>query len=64
MMERQQIQPETSREASPRFAELRMPAAQNELVATVHIGEASLEVYRSASADVAAALCKALSHAE
>ena len=64
MMEQQQIQLEAARKASPRFAELRMPAAKNELVATVQIGEASLEVYRGASADVAAALCKALSHAE
>ena len=45
-----------------KFAELPTPAVQKELVATVRFGETSLEIYGGASAEVVAALCKALSN--
>lgn len=61
-MPEQQLQREEPREPGRRFAELPVPALQNDLVAAVRLGEASLEVYSGASADVAAALCKALSN--
>ena len=57
MLEQQKQQME------PRFAELPVPAASNDPVASVRIGSASLEIYSGANADVAAALCKALRHA-
>ncbi len=62
MVERQQLQVEARQEAKPRFAELLPPVVQNDLVAAVRIGEASLDVYSGASAEVVAALCKALSN--
>ena len=67
-----QQQAETS-DASPRFAELpppveeTQPAAaekQHGLVASVRIGDASLEVYGGASAEIVSALCKVLCHAK
>ena len=60
-------------DASPRFAELPPPAdekqptaaeKQRDLVASVRIGDASLEVYGGASAEIVSALCKVLSHAK
>ena len=60
-------------DASPRFAELPPPAdekqptaaeKQRDLVASVRIGDASLEVYSGASVEIVSALCKVLSHAE
>ena len=57
----------------PRFVELpppveeTQPAAaekQHGLVASVRIGNASMEVYSGASAEIVSALCKVLSHAE
>ena len=60
-------------EASPRFAELPPPAEktlstaaekQTDLVASVRIGNASLDVYGGASAEIVSALCGVLSHAE
>ena len=57
----------------PRFAELLplgdekqlTPAEkQTELVASVRIGNASMEVYGGASAEIVSALCKVLSRAE
>ena len=63
---------ETS-DASPRFAELPLPTdekqltaaeKQQDLVASVRIGDASLEVYGGASAEIVSALCRVLSHAE
>ena len=62
MIEQQKLQQGRVQEAEPetRFAEL-APAIQNDLVATVRIGAASLDVYSGAGADVAAALCKVLS---
>ena len=67
-----QQQAETS-DASPRFAELPPPGdekqltpaeKQKDLVASVRIGGASLDVYSGASAEIVSALCKVLSHAE
>ena len=58
---------------APRFVELpppveeTQPAAaekQHGLVASVRIGNASMEVYSGASAEIVSALCKVLSHAE
>ena len=60
MIEQQRQQLEEPQEPERRFAELPVPAVQNDLVATVRIGEASLDVYSGADADVVAALCKAL----
>ena len=60
MIEQQRQQLEEPQEPERRFAELPAPAIQNDLVAAVRIGEASLDVYSGASADVVAALCKAL----
>ena len=60
-------------DASPRFAELPLPTdekqltaaeKQQDLVASVRIGDASLEVYGGASAEIVSALCRVLSHAE
>ena len=60
-------------DASPRFAELPPPAdekqptaveKQTDLVASVRIGDASLEVYGGASAEIVSALCKVLCHAK
>ena len=57
----------------PRFAELPpladeaqpTPAEkQTELVASVRIGNASMDVYSGASAEIVSALCKVLIHAE
>ena len=67
-----QQQAETS-DAFPRFAELPPPAdekqpttaeKQTDLVASVRIGDASLEVYGGASAEIVSALCKVLCHAK
>ena len=60
-------------ETAPRFAELLPPGdekqltaaeKQKDLVASVRIGGASLDVYSGASAEIVSALCKVLSHAE
>ena len=60
-------------ETAPRFAELpppgdeKQPTAaekQRDLVASVRIGDASLEVYGGASAEIVSALCKVLCHAK
>ena len=57
----------------PRFAELPLPGdekqltaaeKQKDLVASVRIGGASLDVYSGASPEIVSALCKVLSHAE
>lgn len=60
----QQKQQERTQEAEPasRFAELPAPVIQNELVATVRIGAATMDVYSGAAAEVAAALCRVLSN--
>ena len=54
--QKQQMEPE------PSFAELTPPSVRNDLVASVRIGTASLDIYSGANADVVSALCKALSH--
>ena len=63
---------ETS-DAPPRFAELPAPPGetqlaaaekQTDLVASVRIGDASLEVYGGASPEIVSALCKVLCHAK
>ncbi|MBR4192710.1 MAG: IS66 family insertion sequence element accessory protein TnpB [Oscillospiraceae bacterium] len=59
MLEQQEQQSETE----PRFAELPVPGASNDLVASIRIGSTSLEIYSGANADVVAAICKALRHA-
>ena len=64
MIEQQRLQLEAPQEPKRRFAELTAPTRGNDLVATVRIGEASLEIYSGANADVAAALCKVLSNAK
>ena len=64
MIEQQRQQMEPSREPERRFAALPAPVAQNDLVATIRIGEMSLDVYSGANADVVAALCKALGNAK
>ena len=63
MIEQQKELLETPVEES-RFVELPVPMAQRDLVASVRIGTASLDVYSGASAEIAAALCKALTDAE
>ena len=60
MIEQQRLELEAPREPERRFAELPAPKAQNDLVATVRIGEAALDVYSGANAEVVSALCKAL----
>ena len=64
MIEQQRLQSEAPQEPKRRFVELPAPAGGNDLVATVRIGEASLEVYSGANVNVAAALCKVLSNAK
>ena len=60
---RQMIEP-----AETRFAELPSlapePVRNREPVASVHMGEASLDVYEGASPEIVAALCRVLSHAK
>ena len=55
----------TSREekAAPVFAELPAPASSTEKD-IVRVGDASLDVYSGADAEIVTALCRALSHAE
>jgi len=56
----------SSSEAKTVFAELPAPASIPEkcIVATVRIGDASLNVYSGADTEIVTALCRALSHAE
>ena len=61
-LEQQQAQAEEPQVR--KFAELPTSAARKDLVAAVRFGQATLEIYSGASAEVAAALCSALSHAE
>ena len=63
-------------ETQSRFAELPAPAPEpapvpaaargqkNGLIASIRVGNASLDVYDGADAEVVATLCKVLSHAE
>lgn len=63
MIEQQKQQSEAAREPEHRFAELPAPVIPNDLVASVRIGSASLDIYSGANADVVAAMCRALRHA-
>ena len=63
-LEQQQAQAEVSEVPGRKFAELPTSATRKDLVAAVRFGQATLEIYSGASAEVAAALCSALSHAE
>ena len=63
-LEQQRTQEEVPKEPERKFAELATPAVRKDLVAAVRFGQAFLEIYSGASAEVAAALCGALSHAE
>ena len=60
MIEQQRQQLEAPQEPERRFAALPVPTVQTDLVATVRIGEAALDVYSGANADLVAALCRAL----
>ena len=60
-------------DASSKFAELPLPPdekqlitaeKQRDLVASVRIGDASLEVYGGASTEIVSSLCKVLCHAK
>ena len=62
MVEQQQLQQEASQEVKPRFAELQPPVVQNNLVASVRVGEVLLDVHSGASAEVVTALCRGLSN--
>ena len=64
MIEQQRLQMEAPQEQERRFVELPAPEPRSDLVATVRIGSASLEVYSGANVDVVAALCKALGNAK
>ena len=65
MIEQQELQMQVTAEPEQsRFVELPAPSARKGLVATVRIGRAALDVYSGASAELAAALCKAILHAQ
>lgn len=64
MVVRQEKELERRRERGARFVELPSSGSEtrrNDLVAAIRIGEASVEVYSGASAEVVAALCGGLS---
>lgn len=68
MIEQQKLQMLEATGAETKFVEL-APAAPEptrgrELVASVHVGEASLDVYEGASPEIVTALCRVLSHAK
>lgn len=67
MVKRQEFCQQETEDSKPRFAEL--PATQEELksrepVATVRMGQASLEVYEGASPEIISVLCRVLKHAQ
>lgn len=68
MIEQQKLQMIESAGKETRFAELPSPVPEpvrdRELVASVHMGKTSLDVYEGASPEIVAALCQVLSHAE
>ena len=75
MIEQQKMQVEVT-ETQSRFAELSTPAPEpapapaaepgqkNSLIASIRVGNASLDIYDGADAEVVAALCRVLNHAE
>lgn len=76
MIEQQKTLIADDSESQSRFAELPAPAPEpapvpaaeqrqkNGLIASIRVGNASLDVYDGADAEVVAALCRVLSHAE
>lgn len=64
MTEQQEMQTERREEPERRFAELPIPQTSHGLAAAVRFDGATLEVYKGASAEMAAALCKVLRHAQ
>ena len=75
MIEQQKMLVEAP-ETQPHFAELPAPASEpapapaaepgqkNSLIASIRVGNASLDVYDGADAEVVATLCRVLNHAE
>lgn len=68
MIEQQKLQMLEATGADTKFVELSPaapePARGRDLVASVHVGEASLDVYEGASPEIVTALCRVLSHAK
>lgn len=68
MIEQQKLQITEPAGTETQFAELPPPAQaptrDRDLVATVHMGEAFLDVYEGASPEIVTALCRVLSHAK
>ena len=64
MGEQERMGLEMPREPEMRFVELPAPGNRNELVATVRIGKATLDVYSGANAEVVAVLCRVLGDAQ
>ena len=68
MIEQQKLQMMATTGAETKFVELSPPELEatrdRELVASVHVGEASLDVYEGASPEIVTALCRVLSHAK
>ena len=67
MVKRQELCSQETEDSKPRFAEL--PAIREEVksrepVATVRMGQASLEVYEGASPEIISVLCRVLKHAQ
>ena len=60
MIEQQELQMQEAGGPESRFVELPSQPGRNDLVATVRIGRAALEVYSGASAEVVTAICKAI----
>ena len=68
MIEQQRLQVIEADGSGTQFAELPPPAQaptrDRDLVASVHMGEVSLDIYEGASPEVVTALCRVLSHAK
>ena len=68
MIEQQKLQMMETTGAETRFVELSPaapePTRDGKPVASVHVGEVSLDVYEGASPEIVTALCRVLSHAE
>ena len=68
MIEQQKLQMMETVGNETRFAELPPPEPKprrnRDLVASVHVGEAFLDVYEGASPEIVTALCRVLSHAK
>ena len=68
MIEQQKLQMMEASGTETKFVELPPsepePSRDKDLVASVHVGEASLDVYEGASPEIVTALCRVLSHAK